>query len=226
MLTVLIVEDEADVRGMAETALAVTEYRTFAAGNAGEAMAVLREHPEINLLFTDTSIAGPASGYGLARAARHRRPDLKVLYATNLPDELHRLEGPFDPAQILRKPYQPEELQRAVGWLLQVSAQASPSRRALPQEAPVPRLFVAIDLPEELKARLSALRAAALPARWVEPEKLHLTLFFLGEVEETGAQAVNAALWRIEAPCFSLALTGIGHFRHQTLWAGCRAARR
>lgn len=84
----------------------------------------------------------------------------------------------------------------------------------------MPRLFVAIDLPGELKARLSALRTAALPARWVEPEKLHLTLCFIGEVDESGAKAIDAALRRIDASGFSLTLKGIGHFHRQTLWAG------
>jgi hypothetical protein len=40
----------------------------------------------------------------------------------------------------------------------------------LAQEAPLSRLFVAIDLPEDLKARLGALRSTALPARWAAPE--------------------------------------------------------
>jgi two-component system, response regulator PdtaR len=122
MLTVLIVEDEADILSLAENALGVAGYRTFAARDANAALAALRDHPEIDLLFADTSIGGPASGFGLARTAARMRPDIKVLYATYRPDELMHLESPMDPAQILRKPYQPAELQRAVGWLLQASA--------------------------------------------------------------------------------------------------------
>jgi CheY-like chemotaxis protein len=121
MLTVLIVEDELDIRTMAENALGIAGYRTFAACDANEALATLRDHPEIDLLFGDTRIAGPASGFGLARAAGRMRPDVKVLYATDRPDELLRLESPIDPAQVLRKPYQPAELQRAVEWLLQAA---------------------------------------------------------------------------------------------------------
>ncbi len=122
MLAVLIVEDERDLREAAESHLGVAGYRTFAARSAEEALAVLRAHPEIDLLFTDTHIAGPVSGYALARSALGLRPDLKVLYATARPDELLRLGSPIDPTQILRKPYQPLELKRAVGWLLQVPA--------------------------------------------------------------------------------------------------------
>jgi CheY-like chemotaxis protein len=122
MLTVLVVEDEADIRSLAENALGAAGYRTFAARDANEALATLRDHPEIDLLFADTSIGGPASGFGLARAAARMRPDIKVLYATYRPDELLRLDSPIDAAQVLRKPYQPAELQRAVGWLLHAPA--------------------------------------------------------------------------------------------------------
>jgi RNA 2',3'-cyclic 3'-phosphodiesterase len=87
----------------------------------------------------------------------------------------------------------------------------------------VPRFFVAIDLPDDLKARLSTLRAAALPARWVAPEKLHLTLRFVGEIAETGAQEVDTALRGVDAPRFPLTLAGVGHFRRQTLWAGVQS---
>ncbi len=121
MLTVLIVEDEQDIRNMAANALGAAGYRTFVARDANEALATLRDHPDIDLLFADTRIAGPASGFGLARAAGRMRPDIKVLYATDRPDELLRLESPIDPTQVLRKPYQPTQLQRAVGWLLQVA---------------------------------------------------------------------------------------------------------
>lgn len=84
----------------------------------------------------------------------------------------------------------------------------------------MPRLFVSIDLPERIKARLSTLRTGALAARWVEPEKLHLTLRFVGDVDEGVAQEIDAALRRVDAPRFSLTLKGIGHFRRHTLWVG------
>lgn len=87
----------------------------------------------------------------------------------------------------------------------------------------MPRLFVAIDLPEELKARLSMLRTAALPARWVAPDKLHLTLRFVGEVGETSAREVDTALRGIDAPRFSMTLAGVGHFRRQVLWVGVQS---
>jgi RNA 2',3'-cyclic 3'-phosphodiesterase len=87
----------------------------------------------------------------------------------------------------------------------------------------MPRLFVAIDIPEELKPRLLALRTAALPARWVEPEQFHLTLRFIGEVDEASGRAVDAALRGIDASRFTLRLKGLGHFRRHVLWVGVQS---
>ena len=46
------------------------------------------------------------------------------------------------------------------------------------------RLFVAVDLPEGVRDRLAGLCAGLAGVRWVEPQNLHLTLRFIGEVEE------------------------------------------
>lgn len=88
----------------------------------------------------------------------------------------------------------------------------------------MPRLFIAIDFPDEVKRRLAALRTDVLPARWVNPEKLHLTLRFIGEIDEPVAQQVEAGLRRVEAPRFLLTLKGMGHFRRQILWVGVESA--
>lgn len=84
----------------------------------------------------------------------------------------------------------------------------------------MPRLFVAIDLPVTLKTRLSELCAGLPSARWVDPEKLHLTLRFIGAVDDLVAGDIAAALRRVEAPSFAVILAGVGHFAGRTLWVG------
>ena len=96
------------------------------------------------------------------------------------------------------------------------------------------RLFVAINLPDTLRRAVweagTPLRAASYPVRWVDPAAIHLTLKFLGNVEETREpeiiEAVQGAV-RGAKP-FSLSLDGFGAFptprRPRVLWVGCEAA--
>ena len=86
------------------------------------------------------------------------------------------------------------------------------------------RLFVALDLPEPVRARLAMLQGGIPGARWIKPENFHVTLRFVGEVDDPVASDLDAALGRIAAPPFRLALQGVGHFgterRPEALWAG------
>jgi 2'-5' RNA ligase len=86
------------------------------------------------------------------------------------------------------------------------------------------RLFVALGLPETLRLRLAALRGGVPGARWVKPENLHLSLRFIGEVENGAADDLDAALGNVAAPAFEIAISGIGHYGKaeaaRILWAG------
>jgi 2'-5' RNA ligase len=84
----------------------------------------------------------------------------------------------------------------------------------------VPRLFVGIDFPQELKLDLSKLCAGVPGAKWVRPCKFHLTLRFIGAVDDPTATNIPDALLRIEASSFMLSLAGVGHFGGHTLWVG------
>lgn len=86
------------------------------------------------------------------------------------------------------------------------------------------RLFIAIELPVELKRALGKLKSDLPGARWVSAEQIHLTLAFLGEVEEANVERLRAELARIHLPPFTLTLTGTGCFPHRqrprVLWVG------
>src|SRR5260370_30896686 len=62
------------------------------------------------------------------------------------------------------------------------------------------RLFVALEIPSEVRENLAALlkslRAVSPQTRWVRPENLHVTLKFIGEVPETKLAAIRSALAR------------------------------
>jgi 2'-5' RNA ligase len=91
------------------------------------------------------------------------------------------------------------------------------------------RSFVAVLLPDELRSRLGleidALRRHATGVAWVAVENLHVTLKFLGGVDEARLAEVEAALARAAAvPAFDVALRGLGAFptpmRPRVIWAG------
>ncbi len=82
------------------------------------------------------------------------------------------------------------------------------------------RLFVGIGLPPDLKLRISLLCTGVPEARWVDAGNFHLTLRFIGEVDEGVASDIDAALLRLAAPRFSLALAGVGQFGTRMLWVG------
>jgi RNA 2',3'-cyclic 3'-phosphodiesterase len=85
------------------------------------------------------------------------------------------------------------------------------------------RLFVGIDFPPELKLRLSLLETGISGAKWVDPGNLHLTLRFIGEVDEGVAADIDEALLGVRARRFELRLGGTGVFggkRPHVLWVG------
>src|SRR5579863_6035439 len=82
------------------------------------------------------------------------------------------------------------------------------------------RLFVGIDLPPPLKLQLSLLASGVPGAKWVDPGNYHVTLRFIGEVDEGQAADIDAALVQIRAPRFALTLASVGHFGLRMLWVG------
>lgn len=89
------------------------------------------------------------------------------------------------------------------------------------------RLFVAIDLPPEIKARLITLKRDFPAATWVKPPALHLTLRFLGDgIDPIRLTPINTVLQAIHAAPFSLTLRGVGRFPSdnrrpaRVLWVG------
>ena len=76
----------------------------------------------------------------------------------------------------------------------------------------MPRLFTGLQIPPSIAAQLALLQGGIDRARWIAPEDYHITLRFIGDVEETTARQVEEALERIALPAFSLRLSGLGWF--------------
>lgn len=74
------------------------------------------------------------------------------------------------------------------------------------------RLFVALPLPETIRDRLGMLCGGLPNTTWVHPENMHLTLRFIGEVDEGMAADVDSGLLGIKGRAFSWSLDGTGQF--------------
>ncbi|MFW5748023.1 MAG: RNA 2',3'-cyclic phosphodiesterase [Chloroflexota bacterium] len=90
----------------------------------------------------------------------------------------------------------------------------------------MPRLFVAIELPDAVTSRAAALKTAIPTARWVRPEHMHITLRFIGEVEDDRVEPIKSALATVKATAFDITLGSVGRFppspkkAPRVLWVG------
>ena len=88
----------------------------------------------------------------------------------------------------------------------------------------MPRLFIAVDLPAEIKNNLEKMSFGIPGAKWIDPQQIHLTVRFIGEVDGTTFLDIKTALEQVSLKPFSLALKGVGHFpprgKPRVLWVG------
>ena len=88
----------------------------------------------------------------------------------------------------------------------------------------MPRLFVAVGLPLEVRTRLAGLCAGMPGAHWAGIDQLHVTLRFIGEVDGIAADDIAEALEDIDGREFELELKGVGNFEKgpspTVLWVG------
>jgi 2'-5' RNA ligase len=94
------------------------------------------------------------------------------------------------------------------------------------------RAFIAIELPESVRTALrraqASFRSVSPDARWTQPDGIHLTLKFLGEISDAKAKEVSESLKKLgRFEGFAIALKGFGFFpdarRPKVLWAGVEA---
>ncbi len=119
MAVILVVEDEALLRMLAEGMIQGLGHQTLSAGDVDEALSLVRSPQHLDALFTDIRLkSAPLGGFELAHAAITLRPRLRVLYATgnSLTDKARALfvEG----AHFLPKPYMDHQLQYSIEAML------------------------------------------------------------------------------------------------------------
>jgi DNA-binding NtrC family response regulator len=111
MGVVLVVEDDEQVRVLAESIIEETGHETLTAANVEEALALIDGDQPIDLLFADVELWGNGhGGIELAQQAVEKRPNLKVLYTTGagVTDGMRALF--VEESLFLPKPYKPDAL--------------------------------------------------------------------------------------------------------------------
>ena len=87
----------------------------------------------------------------------------------------------------------------------------------------MPRLFSGIEIPKDLHADLGRLQTGLEGARWIEPHDFHITLRFVGEIDDHIADEFAYFLSAIEFAPLELTLVGMGAFggkRPNAVWVG------
>jgi CheY-like chemotaxis protein len=115
---VLIVEDDPDVRNLANSMLKSLGYRTLIAEDAGTALNVLANQSGIDLLFTDIVLPGGMNGADLAHLAGERYPGLKILYTSGYTENANIHETGSE-SRLISKPYRKIDLARKLRQVLE-----------------------------------------------------------------------------------------------------------
>jgi CheY-like chemotaxis protein len=106
--SVLVVEDEIFVRFVAVDACSDSGLCPYEAGDAAEALDVLKAHPEIRLVFTDINMPGEMSGLDLVRRVHEEQPQIELIVTSG---QQHLLDCDLpDDGTFLPKPYQRSDL--------------------------------------------------------------------------------------------------------------------
>lgn len=114
-VTVLVVEDTPSVLKRVDQLVRGVGCRTYVASNGEEALRVLQNQNDVDLLFTDVVMAGGLSGVQLAETALALRPNLKVLFTSGYSQEdPNVMKALSDGAPLLKKPYRLTDLMRAL----------------------------------------------------------------------------------------------------------------
>ncbi|WP_395401337.1 response regulator [Pseudoduganella sp. UC29_106] len=160
--TVLVVEDDPDVRAVVHDMLSTLGYRVLQAENGDEALLVLQAGVPVDVLFTDVVMPGKISSPELAKLARELRPGLSVLFTSGYPRNAIVHGGRLDEGlELLSKPYQRDELARKLREVLEQrqAAPCAPAGDSAPLAQPAPaqgsasslRILVVEDNPDSLQ---------------------------------------------------------------------------
>jgi DNA-binding response OmpR family regulator len=120
--TILVVEDEEDVRSATCGILSALGYRVLEAPDAAMAKRMIEDGQYVDLVFTDVMMPGPVSSLQLGDTVRARLPRAQVLYTSGYAEGVLAHEGRLEAGvNLLQKPYHPDALSARIRHLLRRS---------------------------------------------------------------------------------------------------------
>jgi signal transduction histidine kinase/FixJ family two-component response regulator len=118
--TILVVEDDIQVRQYVVQQLGRLGYAVLQASNGPSALEILKTEPQIDLLFVDVIMPGGMNGFEVADAALQIRPGSRILLVSGFPDiALSRRDNAQQHFALLRKPFEVAELAQALRSVLE-----------------------------------------------------------------------------------------------------------
>jgi CheY-like chemotaxis protein len=144
--TILVVEDDPNVRATAVDMLTQLGYQVLKAVDAQSALSVLESGVHVDLLFSDVVMPGPMRSVELARRAKEMLPALEVLFTSGYTENAIVHGGRLDPGvALISKPYRRDALARKVRWMFRTRVYEAPDK---PDVAKVPEVPHAAAAPE------------------------------------------------------------------------------
>ncbi|MFC3075098.1 PAS domain S-box protein [Shinella pollutisoli] len=151
--TILVAEDDDEVRSTVVEMLGDLGYSVLKARDAAGALTVIESGVSVDLLFTDVVMPGPLRSADLARKARERLPDIAVLFTSGYTENSIVHDGRLDAGvELLSKPYSREALARKVRATLNARRKAAPP----PPEEPARRELKVLLVEDDFLIRLNA----------------------------------------------------------------------
>jgi signal transduction histidine kinase len=134
--TILVVEDEEDVRSATSAILSALGYQVLEAPDAAAAVAIVESGRHIDLVFSDVVMPGPVSSLQLGEVVRKHLPQAQLLYTSGYAEGVLVHEGKVSASvHLLQKPYHPDALSARIRHLLRrakANADATAATQAVP----------------------------------------------------------------------------------------------
>jgi CheY-like chemotaxis protein len=189
--TVLVVEDDEDVRTYSTESLRELGYNVLEAPDARAALQVLDAHRDIDVLFTDVGLSGGMNGPQLAEEARKRNLTLKILFTTGYARNAIVHEGRLDPGvELLTKPF----TQAALSGKLRdiIDSRSTPARVLVVEDDALIQMLAREYLEEcALKVDLASTAAEALNKLRLVPGGVDAMVIDMGLPDSKGDSLVR-----------------------------------